>query len=276
MDNQSEVVYQMKNIVFWLLFLWIGLFACVASARPLRVVSLDMCADQYALALLPSDHILSLSPRARHQDSFYRGRVGTIPQRRPTLEALLALKPDAIVRTWGGDARLIAQAQAHGIKTIQINEVSTLAEAGGEVESVAAQLGVPLVGTREAQKMTAALAKVPVPVRQRRVLYYTPSGYSAGAATWVGQIIAATGHRLVASQPSFYYLSPEVFLREKADVYALGFYDDAYAMRRAPGRHPLVRARIERAAHVTIPSPILACSAWYAAFDLPELAETLS
>ncbi|MFN3807639.1 iron ABC transporter substrate-binding protein [Asticcacaulis sp.] len=266
----------MKNIILWLFFGGLGLFACGAGAKPLRVVSLDMCADQYALALLPSDHILSLSPRAGHQDSFYRSRAGAIPLRRPTLEALLALKPDAILRTWGGDARLIAQAQAHGIKTVQINEVSTFAQAGAEVETVASQLGVPQAGTREAQNMTAALLRVPVPVRPRKVLYYTPSGFSAGASTWVGQIIGATGHRLVASQPYFYYLSPELFLRERADVYALGFYDDAYAMRRAPGRHPLVRARIERAAHVTIPSPMLACSAWYAAFGLPELAETLS
>ncbi|WP_298332797.1 iron ABC transporter substrate-binding protein [Asticcacaulis sp.] len=242
----------------------------------MRVVSLDMCADQYALALLPSDRILSLSPRARHQDSFYRARVGAIPLRRPTLEALLALKPDALVRTWGGDARLIKQAQAHGIKIIQINEIATFSEAATEVENVAAQLGVPQAGAREAQNMAAALARVPMPQRPRNVLYYTPSGFSAGASTWVGQIIGATGHRLVASQPYFYYLSPEVFLSEKADVYALGFYDDAYAMRRAPGRHPLVRARIERAAHVTIPSPMLACSAWYVAFGLPELAETIS
>ncbi|WP_144004748.1 iron ABC transporter substrate-binding protein [Asticcacaulis excentricus] len=239
-------------------------------------MSLDMCADQYALALLPSDHILSLSPRARHQDSFYRARVGAIPMRRPTLEALLALKPDALVRTWGGDARLIKQAQAHGIKIIQINDVSTFSEAGPEVEKVAAQLGVAHAGAGEAQSMAAALARVSVPQHPRNVLYYTPSGFSAGASTWVGQIIDATGHRLVASQPYFYYLSPEMFLNEKADVYALGFYDDAYAMRRAPGRHPLVRGRIERAAHVTIPSPMLACSAWYVAFGLPELAERIS
>lgn len=266
----------MKNIILWLFFCGLGLFACGAGAKPLRVVSLDMCADQYALALLPPDRILSLSPRARHQDSFYRARVGAIPLRRPTLEALLALKPDALVRTWGGDARLIKQAQAHGIKIIQINEISTFSEAEAEVKNVAAQLGVAQAGAREAHDMTAALAKVPVPERPRKVLYYTPSGFSAGAATWVGQVIGATGHRLVASQPYFYYLSPEMFLSEKADVYALGFYEDAYAMRRAPGRHPLVRARIERAAHVTIPSPMLACSAWYAAFGLPELAEKIS
>lgn len=266
----------MKNIILRLLFGFSIFLACGAEAKPLRVISLDMCADQYALALLPSDHILSLSPRARHQDSFYRARVGAIPLRRPTLEALLALKPDALVRTWGGDARLIKQAQSHGIKIIQINEISTFSEAGAEVRNVAAQLGVAQAGAREAQDMTAALAKVPVPQRPRKVLYYTPSGFSAGVATWVGQVVGATGHSLVASQPYFYYLSPEVFLSEKADVYALGFYEDDYAMRRAPGRHPLVRARIERAAHVTIPSPMLACSAWYAAFGLPELAEKIS
>ncbi|UDF02451.1 ABC transporter substrate-binding protein [Asticcacaulis sp. AND118] len=239
-------------------------------------MSLDMCADQYALALLPRAQILGLSPRAAHQDSFYRDRVRDIALRRPTLEALLALKPDAILRTWGGDAKLLQQAEKRGIKIIQINEVSTFAQAGFEVENVAAQLGVPQAGAGEAFRMKAALDRVPPPVKAHRVLYYTPSGFSAGPSTWVGQLVGATGHKLAASQDYFFYLSPEVFLKEKADVYALGFYDDAYAMRRSPGRHPLVRARLDKAKPVTIPSPMLACSAWYAAFGLPELAEKLS
>lgn len=266
----------MKNIILKLFLALIGLWTCSAAAKPVRVMSLDMCADQYALALLPRAQILGLSPRAGHQDSFYRDRVGDIALRRPTLETLLALKPDAILRTWGGDARLIQQAQARGIRIIQINDVSTFAQAGSEIENVAVQLGVAQAGAREAARMRAALSRVASPSKARRVLYYTPSGFSAGPSTWVGQIIGATGHQLAASQDYFFYLSPEVFLKEKADIYALGFYDDAYAMRRSPGRHPLVRARIDKAKHVTIPSPMLACSAWYSAFGLSELAEKLS
>ncbi|MDC7681934.1 iron ABC transporter substrate-binding protein [Asticcacaulis sp. BYS171W] len=259
----------MKIIAFWLCL------AVPVSAAPLRVVSLDMCADQYVLALLPKDRIAGLSLRARHQDAYFRDRVGDLPLRRATLETLLAVKPDAVVRTWGGDAKLLKGLEARGIKIIQINDVNNFSQAADEVKSVAQSLGVPQVGLRETARMSAALTAIGTPAKPRRVLYYTPSGFSAGRSTWVGQLIAATGNELVAGQDFFYYLSPETFLSARADVYALGFYADAYAMRRAPGRHPLVRERINKAPHVTIPSPMLACSAWYAAFDLPKLAERL-
>ncbi|ESQ78220.1 hypothetical protein AEYBE204_15395 [Asticcacaulis sp. YBE204] len=234
-----------------------------------------MCADQYVLALLPKDRIAGLSLRARHRDSYFKARAEGLPLRRANLETLLMLKPDAVVRTWGGDAKLLKALEVRGIKIIQINEVGNFTQAKNEVKSVGQALGVAQEGVHQSSKMSAALDKVQKPSQMRRVLYYTPSAYSAGKSTWVGQLISATGNELVAEQDYFYYLSPETFLSARADVYALGFYGDAYAMRRAPGRHPLVRQRIAKSPHVTIPSPMLACSAWYSAFDLPKLAERL-
>ncbi|MDP1778630.1 MAG: ABC transporter substrate-binding protein, partial [Brevundimonas sp.] len=45
------------------------LVAGVAEARPLRVMALDQCADQYVLALRP-DAELALSPRADDPDAW--------------------------------------------------------------------------------------------------------------------------------------------------------------------------------------------------------------
>ena len=42
-----------------------------AQARPLRVMALDQCADQYVLALAP-DADLALSPRADDPDAWLR------------------------------------------------------------------------------------------------------------------------------------------------------------------------------------------------------------
>lgn len=267
----------MQKIFLRLLFA-LSLFgtAPFAHARSDTVVSLDMCADQYALALLPKARIAGLSMRARHMDSYYRERVQDIPLRRASLETLLALRPKAVIRTWGGDGRLIARLKREGIRVIQINEVNTFAEAGAEVVRVSDELKVGAAGRHQKALMVEALRQIPKTNNPRRILYYTPSGYSAGKSTWVGQLIAQTGNQMVADEDYFFYLSPEAFLREKADVYALGFYDDAYAMRRAPGRHPLVRSRLSVAPHVSIPSPLLACNAWYSAFGLTDLARRLS
>ena len=60
--------------------------ASAAEARPLRVLSLDQCADQYVLALAP-DAELALSPRADDPDSWMRDAAIGRRRVRPTLEA---------------------------------------------------------------------------------------------------------------------------------------------------------------------------------------------
>lgn len=259
---------------FALAGLFFALWSFGAEARPLKVVSLDMCADQYALALLPKDHILGLSLRARHVDAYYKTQAKGIALVRPTVESLLKTRPDAVIRTWGGDLTLIAALKARGIKVIQINEAADFAQAGSEVVRVAEALGVPQAGVREQHQMQTTLNNLPKPGQGRNVLYYTPSAYSAGRDTWVGEVFDTLGFTMAASEPGYHYISPEVFIRQSTDLYALGFYDDAYAMRRTPGRHSLVRQKIAHAAHMTVPSPVLACSAWYSAYALPDMAKT--
>lgn len=256
-------------------------FACGGEghAAPLKVVSLDMCADQYALGLLPRENLLGVSTRARHADSYFRERAAGVPQRPLSLEMLLTLKPDAVIRTWGGDLKLLSGLEARGIKIIQINEVYDFSQAGDEVARVGAMLGVAEAGRSERLRMQTALAGTGAIGKGRRVMYYTPSAWSAGAETWVGEIFRTLGFTMAAEPSGYHYLSPEVFIRQSADVYALGFYDDAYAMRRVPGRHPLVRKKLEaaRAAgrQITVPSAVLACSAWYGAFELKSMANPL-
>ncbi|MFT4090661.1 MAG: ABC transporter substrate-binding protein [Asticcacaulis sp.] len=246
-----------------------------AVSAPLKVVSLDMCADQYALGLLPRENLLGVSVRSRHGDSYFREKAVAVPQRRLSLETLLMLKPDAVVRTWGGDLKLLSGLEARGIKIIQINEVSDFSQAGSEVTRIAALMGVPEAGTKQAALMQKAVAGKSAVGKGRQVLYYTPSAWSAGSDTWVGEIFKTLGFRMASEQSGYHYLSPEVFLRQTADIYALGFYDDAYAMRRVPGRHPLVRKKLEAGHRITVPSAVLACPAWYSAFELEAMGQKL-
>jgi len=256
-----------------------GLLSDVSAAAPLKVVSLDMCADQYALGLLPPENLKGVSTRATHRDAYFRARATSVPQRRLSLETVLTLKPDAVIRSWGGDMKLLAGLEARGIKVIQINEVSDFAQAGDEVARIGGLLGVPEAGRAQRQKMQAALTGIGATGRGRSVLYYTPSAWSAGADTWVGKLFETLGFRMAGGGAGYHYLSPEVFIRQTADIYALGFYEDSYAMRRVPGRHPLVRKKLEAAQkagrQIVLPSAVLACPAWYSAFELSDMAQKL-
>jgi len=112
-----------------------------SGIEALTVVSLDMCADQYALGLMSKSQILGLSYRARLEESYFRERVAQSLRVKPKLETLLALKPKAVLRTYGGDPRLIMALKARGINVIDISDVNSLTEARAELLRVGAILG---------------------------------------------------------------------------------------------------------------------------------------
>ncbi len=248
------------------------LFALPAAAEPQRIVSLDACADQYVLGLAPLAHVVAVSDRATLPESWFRDRVGAIRKVKPKLETILALRPDAVVRTWGGDAKLLQALQLYGVKVININEVSTYSAAKDELFRVGHEMNEDASASIEAHNFDDAMDGIRDIGHGRTVLYYTPSGYTAGPDTMQGDMLRKLGFRLETQDKGYAYLSPEVLLSLKPDVFALGFYDDRYAMRRVPGRNPLVRAAIARTRHFTIPARALACNGWYTVYDLENLS----
>jgi iron complex transport system substrate-binding protein len=236
------------------------------------VVSIDECADQYVLGLLPSDRIAAVSDHAALPDSYYADRAKGFRRVRPSIEALLALHPDVVVRTWGGDAKLIAALQRNHIDVIDINDVHTYAQAGEELLRVGHLLGQDVQAAAEARAMAATLDGVRHIGKGKTVLYYTPSGVSAGPDTFTGEMLKTLGYTLYTADKGFFPLRAEVILSERPDVFALGFYDDRFQSRRAPGRNAIVRAWIKQRPHIALPPRMLTCAGWYTAYDLEALS----
>ena len=249
---------------------WSLLAECAMTAP--RIVSLDECADQYVLGLAPRADIAAVSDHAGLPDSWFRDRSKGLKQVRPSLESVLALHPTVVVRTWQGDARLLLKLQHYGIKVISINDISTYSDARNALLRVGHELNEDASALIEVHHFDAALEDVRDIGHGRRVLYYTPSGYSLGAGTLVADMMRRLGFRMATQDQGAFYVSPEVVLGMTPDAFALAFYDDPYAMRRVPGRNPLVRAKITTTPHFSIPARALLCSAWFSVYDLRDLS----
>jgi len=245
-----------------------------ATAAP-RIVSLDECADQYVLGLVPRDRIAAVSNKAALPDSYFRDRVKGLRQVRPNAESVLALRPDIVVRTWGGDARLLQMLAKTGVQVVTINDIKTFDEARNELHRAGEAMGVDAEAQGEAERFQAALNDIRPIGLDRTVLYYTPGGYSAGPDTMVGEMLRKLAFRLESQDKGFFALSPEVMLSLHPDVFALGFYDDVYEMRRSPGRNPIVRRLIDTTPHFTLPRRAMSCSGWYSAYDLRLLSHSV-
>ena len=242
------------------------LVAGVAEARPLRVMALDQCADQYVLALRP-DAELALSPRADDPDAWMREAAAGRRRVRPTLEAAIAFRPDVVVRYWGGEPRLLARLEATGVRVVTIEDATDFNGVRADMRAVAQGLGVPGRGEALTARMDATLRRAaPEPAASRpSALYLTAGGFTAGEGTLVDAILAAAGFANAAPGPFFAPVSVERIALFPPARFVLGFFDQARGDWRGPGRHPVVQRAASGRVAARLPGAALTCPAWFAA-----------
>jgi iron complex transport system substrate-binding protein len=243
-------------------------FAQAAEAAPQRIVSLDFCADQFVLALADRDQIAALSRGARRDDSYYRARAAGIRQTRGTLEEVLALRPDLVVRNWGGpwDAEQIYG--RFGVPVLQVGDAPDFAAAREDLKDAARAFGQADRGEALARDLDLRLAHLraaPAPAA-RDVMYLSAGGAVAGRDTLMDAIIGAAGGRNVRSDRSWAVMPLERLVQTPPALIATGFFDHGRTSMNAwlPGRHPALRAALDRARTVALPAAAISCEAWYA------------
>ncbi len=132
----------LKRLVTALFAFWFFLSPPTA-AEPARIVSLDYCADQFVLALADLAQVAALSRGSRRDDSYFRARAAGIRQTRGTLEEVLALNPDLVVRNWGGPWDAEAVYARFGIAVLQVGDSANFSLARANVIQAARAFGHP-------------------------------------------------------------------------------------------------------------------------------------
>ncbi len=258
---------------FAALVLAAAVLAGPAAAAPVRVFSLDQCADQFVLALSPREAIVGLSHRAGDRDSYLRGLSAGLPRRRASAEAILAAGPQVVVRYWGGDPALVRAIERRGVKVVRIDEASDFAGVRANVRRVAAALG-------QGPRGAALIAWMDKQIRPRAgaatasALYLTPSGVTAGPDTLVGAILSAAGYRNLAAGTGYRTVSIERLLLDPPQAFVLGFFDSAYLARQhwAAGGSHVLRKIIRKRTVVSLDGALLGCPAWFAGDAVQVLA----
>ena len=93
--------------------------AAAAPARPGRVVSLNLCADQYVVRLAERSHIASLSPLAVDPElSAVASEAADLPRNRGRAEDVILLGPDLVIAGETTDAATLGLLRRLGIPLI--------------------------------------------------------------------------------------------------------------------------------------------------------------
>ena len=244
-----------------------------AAGAPIRVFSLDQCADQYVLALSPREAIVGLSPRVGDRDSYLRDLSTGLPRRRGSPEAILAARPEVVVRYWGGDPALVRAIERRGASVVQIDEASDFAGLRANIRRVADALhqtprGAALIARMDAQLQSrgAGVAK--------SALYLTPGGVTAGPGTLIDAILRAAGWRNLAAGSGYRTVSAERLVLDPPQAFVLGFFDSAYLAGQhwAPGGNHLLREFVRGRTVASLDDSLLGCPAWFAGDAVQALA----
>lgn len=169
--------------------------ASPAVGAPSKIVSMNVCVDQYLMVLADPGQIRALSRFARDPAmSFYADKAKTLPQSRSTVEEVLALRPDMVFASPYRSKAAFAPLERQGVPILEVGAANTFEEVIGQIRLVAAAVGHPERGETLIAQMRRDLAEVERRPKARGVAaYYQRRGYLTGAGTLVDEMMTRAG-----------------------------------------------------------------------------------
>lgn len=264
------------------LFLTLLLAACGApkplltadTVQPHRIVSLDYCADQYVLKFTDPDRILALSPDAGKGFSFMRNAAADIPTVRPIAEDVLLLKPDLVVRSYGGGPNAGSFFERAGVPVLDVGWAADFPAVLENTQRMADGLGAHERGVAVVAETAARLAALKQNASGKAALYMTPTGVTSGPGSLVHEILLAAGLTNYQTEAGWRSLPLERLAFSQPDIIAASFFTagsnhiDAWS----PMNHPIARAQLTKHKVVPLEGSWTACNGWF----LVEAADALA
>lgn len=245
-----------------------------APERPMRIVSLDYCSDQYLLKLVDRDRIAAVSPDADRDFSYMRAAAVGVPSVRPRAEDVLVLKPDLVIRSYGGGPDAAAMFARAGVPVLQIGYANDLAAVRQVLVDTATGLGEGAKGAALAAEMDRRLAALPpADARRPSALYVTPGGVTSGPGGLVDEMMRAAGYTNFETEPGWRSLPLERLAHEGPDLIASASFWNAPPDRWSAARHPIVARALRDTPVVPIEGAWTACGGWFLVDAVEALAK---
>lgn len=254
-----------------------GLPAATASAAepPRRIVSLNLCADQLLMLMVPRERVAALTYLAGDPDVSAMAAEGkTYPGVRSEAEEVLGFDPDLVI-----DGEFTARPTADllqrlGRRVERIGMSSDVEGIRANVRRIAELTDSEVAGGRVLAELDRRLAvAAPRPGEKRpTALVYFLGGLVAGRETLADAALSAAGFDNLATVRGVVGLGAypmEALIAAPPDLLVLGNGAEEYATVAADNlRHPALARLLERIAHVSLPPNLLVC-------DTPHLIDAI-
>ena len=238
--------------------------AASPAPKPARVVSLNLCGDQYVVRLAERSRIASLSPLAVDPElSAVAGEAVGLPRNRGRAEDVLMLSPDLVIAGDTTDAATLGLLRRLGIPLVQLEAATTIEAVRSQTRRVAEALGEGDKGEAWIATMDAALDGGPISSVQPRALYWNENGFSVGDGTLMDEFFGRAGFINVAREAGL-----AGYGRIPLETLVLSAPDLLVMSAAAPGRasnarvllaHPAVKAAMAGKRQVELPAALSTC-----------------
>jgi len=177
----------------WMVFAAMLFCAGTAQAQPQRIVSLNLCADQYLLALAEPEQIAALTPHAADPGiSFLSEKARAHPAVHSAAEAVMEFKPDLVLASRFRDSETKTMLRRFGIRVEEISRAEIIDDMIAQTRRIAALIGQPQNGAALIAAL-AGMTEPPAAAHRPTALAYERRGYISGSGTIVAEMLRYAG-----------------------------------------------------------------------------------
>jgi iron complex transport system substrate-binding protein len=243
-----------------------------------RIVSIDYCADQMVLGMVERERIAAVSRDVASDPDFSLRLAQGIARVRPEVEAVLALRPTLVVRSYGGGPRFAETMERAGVPVFTLPYAASLTDIDASLVEAGAAMdaeGRAAMLRRDLQRAMLDARQVSAGEDGASALYVTPGDVTTGPGSLIAALLTAAGYASIETRPGWHRLPLEQLTRTKPDIVVRAFFESpAHQQDRwSSAGHRALAEAVRDVHQVTVSGSELACGNWRAGDALRRMAD---
>lgn len=248
--------------------------AAGAAEEPVRVVSMNLCADELVLRLADRDQVLAVTYLARDpRGSTVSAEAAGMPVTRGLTEEVVALRPDLVIAGAFTTRATVGMLKRVGAPVLELGVPADLDGVRAQIRQVATALGHSERGEAMVAELDGRLAAVTPAARPLRALVMRPNAFTVAPGGLGDALIRAAGLVNVAAE-----IGRDRFGQVPLEAAAFANADLIVTDEGAPGtpsladtllHHPVFRALAREGRTVAVPNRFWTCPG-------PQIAEVVA
>ncbi|SFG81022.1 ABC transporter substrate-binding protein [Methylobacterium gossipiicola] len=247
---------------------WLGFpaagWAAEAPAHPVRVVSMNLCADELVLRLADREQVAAVTALADDPRGSTVAREATgLTVTRGLSEEIVALRPDLVVAGAFTTRTTVGLLKRIGFPLLELGVPNDFDGVRAQIRTVAAALGQDARGAAMVAAFDARLAEVVAAGKPLRALVMRPNAFTVAPGSLGDAILRAAGLVNVAAElgrDRFGQVPLEAAAFAEADLLILDEGEPGHpSLADALLHHPVFDALRRRGRTVSIPNRLWTC-----------------